>query len=1099
MIIKLLSKPGFIGQASLFLLGLLVHPVLQAAPSKVKISQAAWYPKTHTLKIKGQNGSSVPTAEIYDINGRRLTSSSGKRLNLSLSDDQFPSVPCAVRVQAGNDEATKPVKGAPKACLRAPTCKITAPRDGVALAVEQNTDFKAEVVAKDKKAQSLKYEWDFSGGVMGELIPGSSPPAYKRPEGKSTTVQFVRNHNQYRVRFSATDSKGRRCEDSIEVAVGTPPEAPPGVAAMAAASVASAPKLGSELDGKADDLVVMPFEDWTMQNFTDMRVTPNGYVSFIHTVNNLNAYIFRKARLPVLLGPDAVDLRYSAAANPSNPVGLNAINSTSQNWPLNADIVYPAPLMTSTIQKSDQWEQYQRTGSENLAYFYVSQTWNEIFQDPWMAKVPGLPRVDEGNFPHDDPQRAADMERTNPDTAPEDLEKTAQDTYDSYNNSLTNKKKRLAEGVTHGTYMPGVLNPFVVNDPQLFPASVEFSHDADNNTTTPQPISDRFVASLLPVTDITDQGRVDPFPLFRFEAVNKGSSDVVSTTDGVLSNSRDFHCRECHAKGKIGANPNAGYKAAAFRSSPYGKNTLTDEHRNLEHDPDLERPEFFDALSNNLYDQEYAAALNYSSMHQFYDGMGFLDLMRYGSVDHENNLINYDYSAPCVGCHMSPLRSVITGDIWNTTEDRDPTNPGYDPDYSTSMHRFHGEMQYNDDKSDIVRDENGAYKRFDWKSLTARTPNADPNPRTLFPIFRDGQQLPMEENCLKCHAGHREQLYRDRMYTAGMTCFDCHGDMLAMGRAFTKDKAKANSLLRSDYRVPWFDETDCGSCHTGNANVGKNGSGGYFSAAVRKRAFDDTDLSAKTRAVDKSDQNAARFAVLPNHVEDFATIYSYRNPMLPDPAEGFTNVTDESPTHIDLPVYRKGKDTHGNVACAVCHGAAHAVWPNRDPSANDNVTALQLQGHTGTLLECNVCHTADSFAKLEDLDGGVYSGDTVPGILGGPHNTHPIADTNWWKQAAGDTANADGTTYGGWHNDYAKKPGRDGKDQCAACHGDDHLGTRLSKTPVDRVFDFSGFDMKKLKKAGLKKQVVKVGAGSEIGCDTCHSVEISFTDSPGKS
>jgi RecJ-like exonuclease len=75
--------------------------------------------------------------------------------------------------------------------------------------------------------------------------------------------------------------------------------------------------------------------------------------------------------------------------------------------------------------------------------------------------------------------------------------------------------------------------------------------------------------------------------------------------------------------------------------------------------------------------------------------------------------------------------------------------------------------------------------------------------------------------------------------------------------------------------------------------------------------------------------------------------------------------------------------------------------------------------------------------------------------------------------------------------------GAKGEDQCAACHGNDHRGTRLSKTPVDRVFDFRGFDGKKLKKAGFKTKVVKVAAGTPIGCDTCHSLETSFIGSPG--
>lgn len=951
-------------------------------------------------------------------------------------------------------------------------CKITEPAAGAKLAVATDVAFKATVKADDPNAGTLKYEWDFAGGSMGEVIPDTSPTAYKRPDTANTTVQFVRNNSYYRVRFAVIDTLGRRCEDAVEVAVGTPPTGLPGKVAEQAA-----PVLGSDLDGVADDLVVLPFEDWTMQNFSDMKTVPNGYLSFAHPITNVGAYVYRKARLPVVVGLDAIDLRYSAASNPTDPAGSGSINSTSQNWPLNGDTVYPAPMMTATIQKTDQWEQYKRTTEETLDYAYVSQTWLEIFQDPWLSKLPGLPRVDEGNFPYDSPEQAASVIRSNPKLTPEEAETQAQETFTSYTDELASKLKRYPEGVTHGSYMPGVFEPYAVNEPQLFPPSVEFVKGE------PVPVTDRIVSSLLPITDIADDGRVNPYPLMRIEATPKGAASVLAATDGVISNSRDFHCRECHAKGKIGANPNAGYTEAAFHATPSG---ISSDEGHAGH-VRAAKPEFRDPESDTLFDQEWAAAVNYSSVHQFYDGVNLFDHMVKGDRDSEDDsIVLFDWSVACPSCHLTPLRNSTTGDAWFFYAEQDYSNKSYDPNYSLSMHRFHGELQYNADKSDIVRDEKGVYKRFGWKSVTTRTPNRDINPNTLFPIFGpDGKQLPMEQNCLRCHAGHREQLYRDRMFTAGVSCYDCHGDMLAVGQAFTKDPAKQGSANRADYRVPWFDETDCGSCHVGNANVGKDGAGGYFSAGVMRRAFDETDLSAKTRPVDKNDPDAARFAVLPNYKNEFKASQSVFDPngVNEDGSLG-KDVVDETPSVVDSPLFRKGKDTHGNVACAACHGAAHAVWPNRDPNANDNVTALQLQGHTGTILECNVCHTADSFRNEADLDGGQYSGDPIPGILGGPHNTHPINDPYWWKEAPGDKPTASGGTKGGWHNNYAQKPDRNGKDQCAACHGADHKGTRLSKVPVDREFtDENG-------------KIVGVKAGEFVGCDLCHRLEKSFTGAP---
>jgi hypothetical protein len=382
---------------------------------------------------------------------------------------------------------------------------------------------------------------------------------------------------------------------------------------------------------------------------------------------------------------------------------------------------------------------------------------------------------------------------------------------------------------------------------------------------------------------------------------------------------------------------------------------------------------------------------------------------------------------------------------------------------------LHGSLQYNADKSDILRDENGRYLCFG----TDKSACSDPS-KSLFPVKdASGKILPMEENCLKCHSGQREQCYRDRMFTAGITCYQCHGDMLAVGQAYPKSRIHPDG---NAYRMHWLDQPDCASCHTGSGNVGKDASKGYFSAGVKTLAFAADDRSATPNAVDLANPDQRRFAVPLTEV----------NP-------GSTNNGDYN-TVLRTTLYRLGKDAHGKVACAACHGPAHGIWPNRDPNANDNVTSLELQGHTGSLLECNACHKPDSFAEFKNIDDGSKVTDAKVGVLGGPHSLHPINDPFWWKAASEKTTNSDGSSSGGWHNDYAKLPGKAGEDQCAACHGNDHKGTRLSKTPVDRVFDFSDVSPTEwalMKKAGFKSKVIKVAAGTPIGCNTCHTVTVS--------
>ncbi len=52
-------------------------------------------------------------------------------------------------------------------------------------------------------------------------------------------------------------------------------------------------------------------------------------------------------------------------------------------------------------------------------------------------------------------------------------------------------------------------------------------------------------------------------------------------------------------------------------------------------------------------------------------------------------------------------------------------------------------------------------------------------------------------------------------------------------------------------------------------------------------------------------------------------------------------------------LYRNSKGHHG-VHCAACHGSPHAITPTGVPA--DNVQAIALQGHSGPIDTCSVCH-----------------------------------------------------------------------------------------------------------------------------------------------
>ncbi len=969
----------------LFVLGIEVTQAAKAPPAPLTIKSAVYNKKAAKLTVKTVVKNTTGLLTLLHGKGGVLGQTRDNKHTFSIPLAQLGDIPCQVEVRLGDLKVNRTVKGASADCKKVPICTVLSPVENASAAYNQNTPFEAQVILKDKKAGPIHYEWDFAGGVMGH--PSGQLPGTGNVKADAT---FVRNNSRYRVRFTATDALGRRCESSVNVVVGTLPAGLPNIAPLAEAAQQSAPTKANALQKAAGERVVLPYQDWTMQTATDARTVPNVYVTYGPQVNNILATVYEKARKPPVIGSDKLELRYSAASNPADPVGPNSINSTSQNWPLNAS------LQQADLQKSDYFERYVRPANAILADGYYSYSFAG-FLTPELASA-----ADEGY-------------------------------HDNSSTSHLNSD--------HGRYMPGIAAPYAANDPQLF------SKYSDNDSA--------FMAQMLPLTDIDDSGRVNPTPLYRIEARNPGTATPVTMTDLAVTASRDFHCRECHAKGKMAAKRDISMADPDYQLL------------SLSHEPD----------SDSLFDQEYAAVWNTLGLHPKSKSLTGRTDFGGSTTDNDGNLtINNDGPAGCSdasgNCHTTVLQTTAFGK---------PLGDRYKGGkLSYAIHRWHSFFQYNTTKDDIIRYDTlgGGYPTFvdpenNWDPKTGSIPNS------LFPVKdANGNMLPMEQNCLKCHGGQREQSYRDRMFTAGVTCYQCHGDMMAVG-GYIKSTPGADGSI---YRQPWIDEPDCGSCHTGNANQGKTGNEDFFSGGVKRLAFDKNDRTATPRQPDRLSPDEIRFAV---PITTMALGNSDTS-STPD-SEG-----NYKPFTTKAPLYRAGKDNHGQVPCGACHGAAHAIWPNRDPNANDNVTAMQLQGHNGSIAECSVCHTADSFAKFEDLDEGVRAADAKTGILGGPHNLHPINDPNWWKQAGGDTVDSTpnkpkrkgGAIKGGWHNDYAKIPGRQGEDQCAACHGNDHLGTRLSKTPVDREF------------VNEKGKKVKVKAGTPIGCHLCHTVEKSCTASP---
>jgi hypothetical protein len=315
----------------------------------------------------------------------------------------------------------------------------------------------------------------------------------------------------------------------------------------------------------------------------------------------------------------------------------------------------------------------------------------------------------------------------------------------------------------------------------------------------------------------------------------------------------------------------------------------------------------------------------------------------------------------------------------------------------------------------------------------------------------------LDQTCYRCHPGDRTQCLRGAMYTGGMLCQDCHGDMTQVGNDFSKTMPGGSFIVANNFytntttpRVPWANEPGCGSCHTGDAaNNGRSGinTSGTFTVNVKDKYGNNDNLRL---------------------IQAYTSV-SYCSPTA-DPSscpkmtpivpsnKRFAEVTVGGGTPTQAPsgnpkLYRVSIG-HSDVMCEGCHGSTHAEWPNANPNANDNRTATQLQGHSGFIAECATCHTNE----LDSLTTGVDP-------LGGPHGLH-VVGTN--SPFANRSYHGSSTIWGsGGYNDATYQT------KCQACHGgtsrSTSTGTVLSRTFAQRT---------------LRGQTI--AQGTPIACTRCH-------------
>ncbi len=302
---------------------------------------------------------------------------------------------------------------------------------------------------------------------------------------------------------------------------------------------------------------------------------------------------------------------------------------------------------------------------------------------------------------------------------------------------------------------------------------------------------------------------------------------------------------------------------------------------------------------------------------------------------------------------------------------------------------------------------------------TMPSPN-DPR-RTSGPAINGFELSVLQNTCYQCHPGNKTQCLRGAMFSGGVVCQDCHGGMKQVGDDFSEGLATGQGT-DPNKRVPWASEPKCQSCHTGDAlNLGHPAGSIVAKDGIRLiQAYLDTDNSATP-----IESSNSRFA-------ENQSLYR------------LSGSNDGS-----------GKG-HEGIMCEGCHGSTHAIWPNANPLANDNLTASTVQGHTGSIVECESCHAKG----------------TLGNTLGGPHGMHPVGGSSF----------ADGG-----HEKLAEKQA----DSCRSCHGNNGEGTVLSKVATDRSFVIEECEKGTLCPGNeVKNFTVNLKKGEQVSCILCHKNEL---------
>jgi hypothetical protein len=755
--------------------------------------------------------------------------------------------------------------------------------------------------------------------------------------------------------------------------------------------------------GNAGDYAIVAINDLGMHcGDLDTRIS-----SILPPFQVLLAQIIRKGSEPRLVGPERAQVFYSAVANPNDP----ALSLGGQICGFDGD---GEPIPCTGVYKTNFWDYPLPLGAYDAFYPAFSPF------DPTFALTP---LVDVFGITYDISLPVPNVEAL----------------YLGPDGQYKSGDEFLAAAFQD---MPGIAAPYasanpLSNEPQLveehlgdkpFFADFPFGYIAND--------VNWFEGAGIPFAAYDDAGRENAYPLVRTEAVVGGRT--VASVDTVLPISGEASCKNCHASS---LDPNfASQRTSGPEETLLGANLPV-----VDSDQDPQAGQV--PLDVSV---EWATDINVLRLHDLKHGGDYVaycdaapcppepcDITANGGNGNASCLTNQalvqERPVVCQTCHYTPALDLaqlgpLAGEPGTVANGR---NQLAHQSNSRVMHNHHGQF------TDLIPAIDPPEQAADGRITNQQTRLAQ-----------------LEDSCYQCHPGTNVQCLRGAMFNGGMLCSDCHGGMEAVGADFTAGVSPqspgAFQLGLGNFyepgseqpRVPWANEPGCGSCHTGDARRNATNDG----------AADPDDLMVNTVDINGNPDgirlrqafrtgDAKATPIVPINTR-FA-----ENP-IPDSFNGFDNPgAGTLSTGARNPKLYRVSTGHGGVFCEGCHGATHAEWPNGNPNANDNIAANQLQGHTGTLIECSTCHGRGWEPDRDDA-------------LGGPHGMHVVGDT--------DFADHD-------HEDVAERNER----ACFACHGgtrrSNSQGTVLSRAAAVRRLETDN-DLDR----------ITFQAGEAIGCADCH-------------